>query len=268
MKLKLSVYEISGFQAYVKIILSSAHHQGIIKTMALIIAFATIISTFLGGLFAIRFKDKLHLILGFSAGAVLGVALFDLIPESLSLAQTFDTSLVTLLVAVGFIFYLILDRLFSLHCHGEICENPEHRSKLGAVTLIFHSFLDGLGIGLAFKISPSIGWIVAAAVLAHDFSDGINTVNMILRNQGNRRQALLWLAADAIAPAVGVAITLFFSVSEDILGLILAIFAGLFLYLGASDLIPESHHRHPAIWTSVMTVVGILFIYAIINLTH
>lgn len=241
--------------------------------MIFLIILATVASTFLGGLFAIRFRDKLHLILGFSAGAVLGVALFDLIPESINLAtQNYNINLVTLFIALGFVIYMTLDRFLSLHfkdvCEGNACENPNHRGKLGAATLAIHSFLDGLGIGLAFKVSPALGWIVAAAVLTHDFSDGINTVNMIFKNHGSRREALKWLATDALAPAVGIATTLFFSVSEPVLGLILALFAGLFLYLGASDLIPESHHHHPTFWTTFMTILGIAVIYLVIGLAQ
>jgi ZIP family zinc transporter len=70
--------------------------------MVILIGLATFFSTFLGGLFAISFKDRLHLILGFSAGAVIGVALFDLIPESISLGtKNYNISLVMFLIAVG-----------------------------------------------------------------------------------------------------------------------------------------------------------------------
>ena len=237
--------------------------------MALIVALATVISTFLGGLFGIRFKDKMHLILGFSAGAVLGVAIFDLLPESISLAsKSYSVDLVTVLIASGFILYMILDRFFSLRldCHDdESCENANHSPELGAAALCLHSFLDGVAIGLAFKVTPSIGWVVATAVLAHDFSDGINTVNMILKGKGKDKQALNWLIADALAPAVGVIATLFFSVGETTLGLILSVFTGLFLYIGASDLVPESHHRHPAFLTTVMTILGMGVIFAAIH---
>lgn len=238
--------------------------------MIFIIALATICATFLGGLFAIRFKDKLHLILGFSAGAVIGVALFDLLPESITLAtKTFSIESATMFIAIGFTIFLVLDRLFSLHVHDkEDCQKSTHRGKIAATTLAFHSFLDGLAIGLAFKVSPTIGWVVAAAVLAHDFSDGINTVNMILKNQGGNKEAWKWLIADAIAPALGVLVSLFITVSESILGLILAIFAGFFLYIGASDLIPESHHRHPTIWTTIMTITGIIILFLAVRLAE
>jgi ZIP family zinc transporter len=232
--------------------------------MALIIAIFTFISTLLGGLFALKFKDKLHLILGLSAGAVVGVAIFDLIPESLELASTqFDTSTATVLIGAGFIVFMILDRLMSIHAHSdcENCDNEKHVSYHGALALIIHSFLDGFGIGLAFKISPSVGFVVAAAVLAHDFSDGVNTVNYILKNKGKSKTAIIWLIIDALAPALGVAATYFFSVSEGVLGLILAVFCGFFLYIGMSDLVPESHHRHPTFLTTTMTIIGMALIY-------
>jgi len=235
---------------------------------AIIVGLLTILSTLLGGLFAIRFKDKLHLILGFSAGAVIGVAFFDLLPESINLVtKSYDIALATTLVAIGFTIFMILDSLFSIHPHSDgECEKKNHRGSLGALTLCIHSFLDGLGIGLAFKISPEVGWVVAAAVLAHDFSDGINTVNMILKNNGKNVQAFKWLIIDAIAPVLGVISAFFFTISGSDLGLILCIFTGFFVYIGASDLIPESHHRHPTFWTTIMTILGILTLYVIIQL--
>jgi len=235
--------------------------------MPIIIGLAALICTFLGGYFALRLKDKLHLILGFSAGAVVAVAFFDLLPESIELAtKSYDISSVTLLIAIGFIIFMILDRFFLLHFHEEEhCENPGHRGQFGALTLSLHSFLDGLGVGLAFKVSPSIGWIVAAAVLTHDFSDGINTVNMVLKNCGKLNTALKWLLVDSVAPALGVAAAYLFTVDEATLGLILSLFTGFFFYIGASDLVPESHHRHPVFLTTIMTILGMAIIYIAIR---
>lgn len=234
--------------------------------MVLLLGLATVISTLIGGYFAIRFRDRLHLILGFSAGAVIGVALFDLTPEAINLTKNnYDIKFTMFFIALGFILYMILDRYFSLSvCKEGKCEVPTHHGPLAAMSLSLHSFLDGLGIGLAFKVSPAVGAIVAAAVLTHDFSDGINTVSIIFRGQGNRAQAYRWLITDAIAPFLGVIVTFFISVSGAQLGLILALFAGLFLYLGASDLIPESHHQHPNYGTTVMTILGIALLYLVI----
>lgn len=226
---------------------------------------ATFVSTLLGGLFALRLKDKLHLILGFSAGAVIGVAFFDLIPESLDLVRGFyGAHVVPELMALGFLLYFTLDRLLVLHRHTD--EEHTHRDDVGAGSLSLHSFLDGVGIGLAFKVSPAVGAVVAVAVLAHDFSDGINTVSMVLKHGGTRVRAFRWLLVDALAPALGVISTIFISVSESTLGLILAFFAGFFIYIGASDLIPESHHAHPTFWTTAMTILGAAVLFVVVRL--
>jgi ZIP family zinc transporter len=238
--------------------------------MLIMLGLAATLATFLGGLFALKFRDKLHLVMGFSAGAVIGVAFFDLLPEAISLAGSKNNiSYVTSIVALGFLLYLVTDRAITLHfCPDEKCANPEHRGKLGAGTLSLHSFLDGLAIGLAFQSSPAVGAIVTAAVLAHDFSDGINTTSLVLKNQGSVKSAFRWLAVDAVAPLVGVLATLLFSLSESALGLILAIFCGFFLYIGASDLLPESHHGHPTRWTTVMTILGVIVLYMVIKLAQ
>lgn len=237
--------------------------------MIYLVAILVIVFTLLGGFFAIRFRDKLHLILGFSAGAVLAVALFDLLPEAIELTTgSYSIQTVALLAAAGFALYLILDRFFSIHKHDdEECCKEEHHGTFGAIAIILHSFFDGFGIGLAFKISPAIGWTVAVAILAHRFSDGINTVGIVLRDDGTKR-AMKYLLTVALIPALGIISTIFINVSEAVLGLTMAVFAGLFLYLGASDLIPESHHRHPTIWTTIMTVLGILVLYAVIRIAR
>ncbi len=240
-----------------------------LSSMIILITIATFFSTLLGGLFALKFKDKLHLILGFSAGAVIAVAFFDLIPEAIELGEgKFEVSFITGIIALGFILYMILDRFIFLHSHnheeGEVCLHP--RGKLGAGSLSFHSFLDGIAIGLAFQVSPAVGAIVAIAVLTHDFSDGINTVNMVLKNNGNKKEAFRWLLVDSIAPVLGITATLFFTLPAAVLGIILALFAGFFLYIGASDLLPESHHNHPTIWTTLMTILGVLVLFVAIKL--
>lgn len=239
-----------------------------VQTMLALITIATFTSTLFGGLFALRFKDRLHLILGFSAGAVIGVAFFELIPEAIELgASLYDVPTITAITALGFIVYMILDRFIILHSHsGEHNDtHTSHRGEIGASSFSIHSFLDGVAIGLAFKVSPAVGAIVATAVLTHDFSDGINTVNIILKNGGKSSTAFRWLLIDAMAPVLGVLSTLFFTLPESALGLVLAVFAGFFLYIGASDLLPESHHAHPTIWTTAMTVLGMSVLYLVIR---
>ncbi len=237
--------------------------------MVILISLATLVATLLGGLFALKFKDKLHLILGFSAGAVIGVAFFDLLPEAIELGSgTYKISVITSIVAIGFAAYMLLDRFIVLHTDHEHHEGHHAHSRgiLGAASLSIHSFLDGAAIGLAFQVSKEVGAIVAVAVLVHDFSDGINTVNLILKSGGDRTRAFRWLMLDAIAPVLGVLSTFFFKLSLSSLGIILSVFCGFFLYIGASELLPESHHSHPHKATTFMTLLGIAVLYIAIHL--
>jgi zinc transporter ZupT len=229
--------------------------------LLLAIAAAAFLSTLCGGLLALRLRDKLHLILGFSAGAVIGVAFFDLLPEAINFgAQLHDPATVLSFSAFGFLLYLVMDRILLFHGEGA------PRSGVAASVLCVHSLLDGIAIGLAFQASHQIGIVVTIAVLTHDFSDGINTMNIVLRNGGDRRQAFRWLLVDASAPVVGVASTVFFTLPGSAFGTALALFAGFFLYIGASDLIPESYHAHPKFLTTAMTLAGAAVLYAAIAL--
>ena len=226
-----------------------------------LVALAAFLSTLAGGLLALRLRDKLHLILGFSAGAVIGVAFFDLLPESIDLGEHFHSHATILACsALGFLFYLVIDRIVLIH--GDAVP----RGGVAAAMLCVHSLLDGISVGLAFQASRQIGIIVAIAVLTHDFSDGINTMNLVLKGRGNRAQALRWLLIDAGAPVVGVISTGFFTLPGDAFGIALALFAGFFLYIGASDLIPESYHAHPKFLTTAMTIAGAAVLYLAISL--
>jgi zinc transporter ZupT len=224
--------------------------------LLVVIAIAAFFSTLMGGLLALRLRDKLHLILGFSAGAVIGVAFFDLLPEAVSFGARFHSpARILAWTALGFLFYLVLDRILLFH--GDAAP----RGRFGAGLLCLHSVLDGIAVGLAFQTSHEVGIVVAIAVLTHDFSDGINTMSMVLKNHGDRATALRWLMLDAAAPAIGIASTYFFMLPATAFGTVLAFFAGFFLYIGASDLIPESYHAHPRFLTTVMTLAGAAVLY-------
>jgi ZIP family zinc transporter len=230
------------------------------------IAIAAFVSTFAGGLLALGLRDKLHLILGFSAGAVIGVAFFDLLPEAIDTARGFQSTAVVLAwSALGFLSYLVLDRVLLIQ--GATPSRAPPRSNAGALVLCAHSLLDGVAIGFAFQGSRAVGLIVAAAVLTHDFSDGVNTMNIVLRNGGERARGLRWLLADAAAPAAGIAATRLWAMPSDRFGLALALFGGFFLYIGASDLIPESFHAHPKLLTTVMTLLGAALLYLAVRLS-
>lgn len=227
------------------------------------IALGTCLATMIGGLFALAMRDRLHLILGFSAGAVLGVAFFDLMPEALALGHNIDSRALLAIVALGFFLYVLLDRSVAPHDHGRTLEKQPRRGWLGAGSLSVHSFLDGVAIGVAFQAGRGVGIVVSVAVLIHDFSDGLNTVNVVVKNGGDRKNALRWLLVDAVAPILGALSSLTFSLPDGTIAVVLAFFAGFFLYIGASDLLPESHHAHPRLFTTLATLAGAATLYGV-----
>jgi ZIP family zinc transporter len=230
----------------------------------------TFFSTLTGGLFALRFRDHLHLLLGLSAGVLIGVAFLDALPEALELGHTAGVpmTLILLMALAGFLFFHVLEKGIVLHARrGEESDDVEHAhlGTLGAGSFAFHSFLDGAAIGVGFQASAQVGLLIALAVLAHDFSDGFNTVTVLLRHSGSMRSSFKWLLVDAPTPLLGAASTLLLGIPEAWLAFLLAEFAGSFLYIGASDLLPEAHHRHGSARTMVLTLTGVVFVFALMQ---
>ena len=207
-------------------------------------------STYVGGRLAIRFMRHHQLVFGLTGGFVIGLALLDLLPEALETGATFfdATTIIAALVA-GLGLYLLLHRLPA----GGI---------VGRATLLLHSLMDGLGIGLAFQVSSSTGWLIAAAVLAHDMADGANMVGMSVA-ANEPRKAHPWLCANAAAPLIGVAIGQAIEIDLTGFSLILALFAGGFLYVGMVELLPRSRGT-AARWSSALASVAGLAIMGLV----
>ena len=149
--------------------------------MQFIFILMTFISTFLGGLFGLRYKEKIHLILGLTAGIILGVIAFDIFPEIIELTNKLGVSPIPTMIALvaGFMVFHIAEKVLLIHHSHEDQYGPHTHPTVGkfqALALAGHSFLDGVGVGLGFQISPETGVFVAIAVVAHDFADGLNTV--------------------------------------------------------------------------------------------
>ena len=224
-------------------------------------------ATMIGGLAALGLREKLHLVLGFSAGAVIAVAFFDLLPEALKL-NAYPPQVIVAAAALGFLFYFLFDRLVSLHAArpGNSQSGNSWRVWIGAGSFSAHSVLDGFAIGVAFQAGQAVGLVVAAAVLTHDFSDGLNTVNVVVKNDGARASALRWLVVDALAPLLGAGLSLTITLPKDWLALLLAGFSGFFLYIGASNLLPESQRAYPKFWTTAATLLGAAVLYGVTQL--
>lgn len=219
------------------------------------------LSTLAGGALALRFRSSIDLFLGFSAGAVIGVALLDLLPEALELAQSARPAIApTLAMVLGFAAYFTIDRALAALSGAD----RSHRGFIGPASLTLHSLMDGLGIGLAFHVSTVAGLVVALAVLAHDMLDGVNTVALGL--SGGDRNARRWLVADALAPMVGILIGRMIAVPPEVLAVLMAVFAGFFLYVGAGELLPQVHDRRPRLSTVAATLAGLAVIWAVVSL--
>ncbi len=232
--------------------------------LPLSIGVAASAATLLGGTIALRFHARISLVLGLAAGIVLGVALIDLIPEALSLAAgLYDPRTILACVAGGFAAYMLLDR-----CLATVGQTAAPwRDHLGPASLTLHSFLDGMGIGLAFQMSPAIGWALALAVLTHDIADGINTVSLSLT--GNRPGlARRWLVVNGIAPLAGVAMGLVVRVPDAMLAPLLGGFAGVFLFIGGCELIPRARLRDPRLRATIATITGMVLMLVVTQWAH
>jgi zinc transporter ZupT len=238
-----------------------------VEWLALPLAIATSVSTLLGGLLAFRLRKELVTVIAFTGGIVVAVALFDVLPEALELIDS--PRRVLTLVGAGFIGFFLVERVLVLH-HRDEPEQARAHAKvgaLGAAGLSVHSFLDGLGIGLALHVNTATGLLVFLAVISHDFADGMNTVSFVLRQSGEGRSALRWLGIDAAAPLAGAIVGAAVGIGSHALGYVLAAYAGFFLFIGATDLLPEAH-SHPS-WRRVgLTGVGFAATYAVAAIAH
>jgi ZIP family zinc transporter len=234
--------------------------------IAIPFAAATVVATFAGGALALRLAHSLPTLIALTGGVVVAVALFDVLPEAFENLD--DPSQVGALAGAGFVAFFLAERVLVLHHRDDPAQARAHHrvGTLGALGLSAHSFIDGLGIGLAFGLDTATGVLVFVAVISHDFADGLNTVSFVLSQSNDRRQARRWLAIDAFAPLVGAIVGSAITVSESTLGGILAVYAGFFLYMGATDLLPEAHSEH-ASWRRVgLTCAGFAAVLAISTL--
>jgi len=221
------------------------------------VGLATAGSTMIGGALALRFRSLLRALFGFSSGAIIGVALLDLMPEAITLGIRSGPALGVMTgMAFGFVGYLALDRL-TASLFGPLAR---HRGHLAPASLSIHSLMDGLGVGLAFHISSAAGIVVAVGVLAHDLLDGANTVSFSLAGGVGIPAARRWLAINALAPITGIGIASLLSVPDQILSTLLAIFAGGFLYIGANELLPRMRESGDALRQVGATSMGLIVV--------
>jgi ZIP family zinc transporter len=214
------------------------------------------------------------MVLGFAAGVILGVVAFDLLPEifELSSRQGNDGRMAMVALVVGFLLFHGLEKFVLVHSVHEDEYAEHHHPRVGvlsALALIGHSFMDGVGIGLAFQVSPAVGLTVAVAVIAHDFCDGLNTVGLMMLHLNDPRRSLAMLAADALAPVLGAASTRALTLPPAALSPYLGAFAGVLLYIAAADILPQAHSQagpRQALRLIGLTALGAAFSWGVAQL--
>ncbi len=231
------------------------------------LALVTFISTLIGGILALKFKKALPYFFAFAAGTLIAVTFFDILPESLELSESVNlpTRYIMITIVASFLFYSLLEKYFLIHHHEEDEGHGHIMGPIGAGSLVIHSFLDGAAIGAAYRVDPAIGLVVALAVIFHDFTDGINTVTLMLKNKQLVKNAKIFLLMDAIAPILGIAATSLIGISQLVLSLILAAFAGEFIYIGAVNLLPETY-KNPNWKTVFTTIAGVVLIFTLTSI--
>lgn len=244
--------------------------------IAIGLAAITAVATSLGGLLALRSRDRLHLVLGLAAGLLLGLVAFELLPEVFSqeTGEVFHVPGAAVALIAGFFALHLLEQFSGSHepVDSDYGDDHQHRvnaaGTLGALAMGGHVFIDGVALGVAFQVSTELGLAVFIAVLVHAFSDGLNTVSLLIKSGRWNRQGLILLALDAAARIGGAALGSSLVLNEKWLALYLALFAGMLIYLSTSHILPEAHARHSSKLTLVATLSGILIMWGLVSQIH
>jgi ZIP family zinc transporter len=236
---------------------------------AILLAIVTCFSTLIGGTLAARRRKNIGVLGAFAAGVLITTSLLDLLPQTFRLATSVNVLLedVMALTVVGFLFLYIISKVITAHVFSKAGEYTEIKHPVGGLfatsELSVHSFIDGLAIGFGFQADIHVGIIIAIAVICHDFTDGLSTVTVMLNSGNSLKNSLRMLLLDAIAPVLGAIVAIFVEVQQYYIVLLLPFFAGGFLYLGASDLLPSAHEKNPETLTVIFCTAGFLVIFAL-----
>ena len=244
--------------------------------IAIGLAALTALATTAGGFLAIKSKDRLHLVLGLSAGLLLGLVAFDLLPEVFELGtqEIFHAPAVSVALIAGFLLLHFYEQLFGSHEPAESDYGHDHKHSsniagaLGALAMGGHVFLDGLALGVAFKVSTDLGIAVFIALLVHAFSDGLNTVSFLVKSGKWGRKGIWLLGVDAIARVSGAALGTTLVLGDNLIAIYLAVFSGIVIYLATSHILPEAHSRHSSKLTILATILGVFVMWGLVSYLH
>lgn len=226
-----------------------------------LIATLTISLVSLLGIFFVFLKPKslnqlTLFFVSFAIGALLGDSFIHLIPESFGF---FESSTITsLLILAGILLFFILEKfLLWHHCHEANCHQPaKHVATLNLIGDSIHNFIDGALIAASFQISPFVGFSTSLAVILHEIPQEIGDFGVLIHHQITIKKALIYNFLTALFSIFGVFLVYIFN--DDISFYLIPVTAGGFIYLAATDLIPELHRHDTKIKNSLIQLICIL----------
>ncbi len=229
-------------------------------------SFAASLIAFVGGGLAIFNEEKIrrltHYIVSFAIGALLSVAILDLIPEAAELGSL--KGILPYVLAGILLFFVIEKFLFWYHCHEGEC--PVHTySYLILFGDFLHNFIDGVIIAISFLVDMRLGILTTIAVILHEIPQEISDFGILVHGGFSRAKALIYNFLSATSVIFGAVLTYWAGAFfEPFLPFGIALTAGAFIYLAAVDLMPELHEatgfRHGVIQLALMVFGAVLVI--------
>lgn len=232
-----------------------------------------------GGVFLLAIGTKIRQalttsLLSFAAGAFIATSFTDLLPEAVE--QSKEAHPVFLAAMAGLVAFFILERLLMRYgFHGNHHEHADHTESLPTLLILgdtLHNFLDGVVIAVAYVANPALGLTTTLAVAAHELPQEIGDFSVLLNHGWSRGKVLLVNVLQSLATVPGAILGFVAGTAlSPQLPSFLGAAGGIFLYLGASDLIPELHHRagHKHILRVVVPLLaGIAAVTLLVRLTH
>ena len=211
-------------------------------------------------------NNILFILIGFATGGLLGGAFFHLLPEALE--KSSNPTLTFLYVILGFIIFFILERYIHWrHCHKEGKCDVHVVSYLSLMGDGIHNLIDGMIIATSFHVNISFGLITTLAIILHEIPQEIGDFGVLVYGGFSKLKALFYNFLSALTAIIGVFIGYFLTTSiENFSSVLLPIAAGGFIYIAASDLVPELH-KEPDLKKSTLAVttfiLGIVLMYAL-----
>ena len=195
-------------------------------------------------------------VIAFSAGIVISATFFELLPEA-----SIETN--AIYAAAGFFIFYLIEKLTMLHaCGEEECETHS-LGRLASIGMASDNIIDGIGIAIAYNINPLLGVVITLAVISHEIPQAISSAYLLMRENRSGRETFLVLLLAGVMYPVGALLSLLIPASMQ--SVMIAFVAGVFLYIGAGDLLMEAHRRfNSRVITAVLLGSVIMFLLGLV----